>query len=211
MGETKRRSIILFGSVGLGPCRMCLLKLCYLRYRNCFHPDENTLFQQCPLNTVGLILWLWIIAAWKEWSVAEPSPFMFYKYFRQYVLVRYYVKATKNRIERDMPNITAEQKSSSEDLRSFFEWDLDFNFGLKIIASWWKMWNGLKSCKLKTLGPNQGEYYSSESESESWSGRSSGKSSYSFSGVSGLVTTGCWTWNGNKKYQIEARLKVWSA
>lgn len=62
-GETKRRSIILFGSVGLGPCRMCLLKLCYLRYRNCFHPDDNTLFQQCPLNTVGLILWLWIIAA----------------------------------------------------------------------------------------------------------------------------------------------------
>jgi len=46
------------------------------------------------------------------------------------------MKATKNRIERDMPNITAEQKSSSEDLRSFFEWDLDFNFGLKIIASW---------------------------------------------------------------------------
>ena len=71
----------------------------------------------------------------KEWSMAEPSPFMFYKYFRQHVLVRYYVKATKNIIERDMPNLTAEQKSSSEDLRSFFEWDLDFNFGLKLLQA----------------------------------------------------------------------------
>ena len=62
-GKQNVADLEIFGSVGLGPCRMCLLKLCYLRYWNHFHPDRNTLFQQCPLNVVVLFLWLWIIAA----------------------------------------------------------------------------------------------------------------------------------------------------
>ena len=106
-------------------------------------------------------------------------------------------KTTKSRIELNA-QYNSRTKIVQRGFAFLFEWDLDFNFGLKLIARLVKNVKWLRILPTEDFWAIKKNYSSSESESESWSGRSSGKSSYSFSGVSGLVTTGCLTWNENK-------------